>query len=114
MKLLTHLKTSIYRTTVALDYDGILTTQKLRELTDDPNAIKVESADSNGVMADTIALHKSGNMEERLKKARKIAPYASRLLLIDTEERQASNHRPTYSDLVCPDRSFRQRQVYVL
>ena len=77
--------------TVALDYDGVLTTQKLRELTDDPNAIKVESADSNGVMADTIALHKSGNMEERLKKARKIAPYASRLLLIDTEERQVSS-----------------------
>ena len=100
--------------TVALDYDGVLTTQKLRELTDDPNAIKVESADSNGVMADTIALHKSGNMEERLKKARKIAPYASRLLLIDTEERQASNHRTSYPDLVCPDRNSWQRQVYVL
>ncbi|MBQ2003117.1 MAG: hypothetical protein II240_07480 [Bacteroidaceae bacterium] len=100
--------------TVALDYDGVLTTQKLRELTDDPNAIKVESADSNGVMADTIALHKSGNMEERLKKARKIAPYASRLLLIDTEERQVSSYQSPYPDLVCPDRSFRQRQVYVL
>lgn len=100
--------------TVALDYDGVLTTQKLRELTDDPNAIKVESADSNGVMADTIALHKSGNMEERLKKARKIAPYASRLLLIDTEERQANSYQSPYPDLVCPDRSFRQRQVYVL
>lgn len=100
--------------TVALDYDGVLTTQKLRELTDDPNAIKVDSADSNGVMADTIALHKSGNMEERLKKARKIAPYASRLLLIDTEERQANSYQSPYPDLVCPDRSFRQRQVYVL
>ena len=100
--------------TVALDYDGVLTTQKLRELTDDPNAIRVDSADSNGVMADTIALHKSGNMEDRLKKARKIAPYASRLLLIDTEERQANSYQTPYSDLVCPDRSFRQRQVYVL
>lgn len=107
MKLLTHL------VTVALDYDGILTTQRLRELTDDPNAIKVENTDANGVMADTIALQKSGNMEERLKKARKIAPYASRLLLIDTEERQANSYQALYPNLICPDRSSWQRQVYV-
>ena len=105
---------SLHTTTVALDNDGVLTDKRLRELTDDPNAVSVDVSDTNSIMADTIALHKSGNMEERLKKARKIAPYASRLLLIDTEERQANSYQTPYPNLVCPDRSFRQRQVYVL
>ena len=105
---------SLHTTTVALDYDGVLTDKRLWELTDDPNAVSVDVSDTNSIMADTIALHKSGNMEERLKKARKIAPYASRLLLIDTEERQANSYQTPYPNLVCPDRSFRQRQVYVL
>ena len=107
----------VYMTTVALDYDGVLTNDRLRDLIDEENAVLITSKDFEklGVMADTIALQKTGNMEERLRKARKIAPYAKKVLLIDTEERMCSAlyDEALRPNLVCPDRYGWQRQVLV-
>ena len=111
---------SLHNSIVALDYDGVLTNEKLRNLTDDPYAVCVDSTDTNSIMADTIAIHKHGSIEsieERLKKAQKLAPYATKLLLIDEEDERMCTTPyggTLYPGIVCPGRSVWQRKVYLL
>lgn len=101
---------------VNLDFDSQLTLLELRRFLEDPFATNIRSDkfEKYGVMADTITLDGFHNLSQRIAQAKKIAPLATRILII-TEEGlvEYGQRKEVLPEVVCPGRLLRQRQVYV-